>query len=308
MTTMGATEILLSLFFVAVVGFSAGKFGLFDVDARKVFSKFVFYIASSAVIFAALASLTPSDLQKLPKFVAVNSLIYILLFVLLYVVLRLAKIRYALGGTIFYTGLSANCLFLGLPFINALYGSEGVLYAFSFLAIPLSVADLAGFYGLSKWRHRGASISNVLKDFVLNPIILATFAGIGLLLLGTGLWAPLDNAFRLLGSGATGVALFSIGLFLSSVSWRHFKVGPAVAISFIKLLVVPAAAWLVGMFFGLTDVALAVTVLMAAMPSAIFCMVVATEYDLDERATADGIILSSLLFLGTSLFWVHLIQ
>jgi len=308
MFLMGATEILLSLFLVAIAGFLAGKFGLFDVEARKVFSKFVFYIASSAVILAALASLSSDDLQKLPKFVAINSLIYVLLFALLYIVLRLAKIRYTLGGAIFYAGLSANCLFLGLPFINALYGSEGVLYAFSFLAIPLSVADLAGFYGLSKWRNRGASIKKILKDFVLNPIVLATFAGIALLLLGTGLWAPLDKAFNLLGGGATGVALFSIGLFLSSAAWKHFNFGAAAAISFVKLLVVPLVAWLVGVFFGLSGVALAVTVLMAAMPSAIFCMVVATEYDLDEHATADGIILSSLLFLGTSLFWVNLVK
>ena len=70
---MDATEILLALFFVAAVGFTAGKFGLFDVEARKVFSKFVFYVASAAVILAALASLTPADLQKLPKFVAVKA-------------------------------------------------------------------------------------------------------------------------------------------------------------------------------------------------------------------------------------------
>lgn len=305
---MAATEILLSLFLVAVVGFFAGRFGLFDVEARKTFSKFVFYIASSSVILVALAALTPDDLQKLPKFVAVNSAIYMLLFALFYLILRWLKVGYKVGGAIFYTGLTANCLFLGLPFVQALYGSEGVLYVFSFLAIPLSFADLAGFYGLSKWRHKEASLADVLKDFLRNPIVLATLAGAVFLLLGIHLWAPLDKAFNLLGSGATGVALFSIGLFLSTISWRHFRIGAAVLVSVIKLVIVPLLAWLIGMAFGLTDVALAVTVLMAAMPSAIFCMVVASEYHLDERVTADGILLSSILFLATSLVWVYILQ
>lgn len=305
---MAATEILLSLSFVAFAGFLAGKFGLFENEARKTFSTFVFYIASSAIILASLASLTPADLQKLPRFVAVNSLIYVCLFALLYFVLRWLRIGYKLGGAIFYAGLTANCLFLGLPFVQALYGSEGVLFVFSFIAVPMSVADLSGFYGLSKWRHKGAPLGKVFKEFLLNPIVLATVIGVILLLLGIHLWAPLDKALDLLGSGATGLALFSIGLFLSTISWRHFRAGPAVAISVIKLLVAPLLAWLIGLALGLTDVALAVTVLMAAMPSAIFCMVVATEYDLDERVTADGILLSSILFLGTSLVWIQILQ
>jgi len=305
---MTATDILVSLFLVALIGFLAGRFGLFDVEARKTFSKFVFYIASSAVILASLTALTPDDLQKLPKFVAVNSLIYVILFALLYVLLRWRRVSYKVGGAIFYTALSANCLFLGLPFVHALYGPEAVLYVFSFIAIPLSVADLAGFYGLSKWRHSGASFMRVLKDFLYNPIVLATLVGVIFLAFGIHLWAPVDKALNLLGSGATGVALFSIGLFLSAISWQHFRVGPAVVISVIKLIIVPLLAWVVGMAFGLTDIALAITVLMAAMPSAIFCMVVATEYDLDERVTADGILLSSILFLATSLIWVHILQ
>jgi predicted permease len=98
-----------------------------------------------------------------------------------------------------------------------------------------------------------------------------------------------------------------MGLFLARTPLRGFKVKPAIISTMLKLVVAPFIALLLGRLFGLEGIALAVTVIMAALPSAIFCMVVATEYDFDERATADTILLSSVMFIFTSSIWVSLV-
>jgi predicted permease len=132
---------------------------------------------------------------------------------------------------------------------------------------------------------------------------------LGFLLLGIGFRLPqtFKISLDLLGSGASGLALFAMGLFLARTPLRGFKVKPAIISTMLKLVVAPFIALLLGRLFGLEGIALAVTVIMAALPSAIFCMVVATEYDFDERATADTILLSSVMFIFTSSIWVSLV-
>jgi len=301
------TEILLSLFFVMFIGFATGRLKLFNDEARLEFSRFVFYVATAAVIFTSVATIDVEQLSKLPGFVLANSLLYMVVFAVLYIVLRMTSVSYKTGGSILYTSLTPNLIFLGLPFIAALYGREGVLYVVAMVAVPMSVSDLAGFYVLSKWRNGRGAIRAVLKDFITNPLVIATLAGAALLFSGLGLWYPLQRSLDLTGSGATGLALFSVGLFLASSSWRRFQLRTALIISVIKLLLLPLAALAIGKLFGLGQTALAVTVLLAAMPSAVFCTVVATEYKFDEQATVDAVLLSSLLFLLTSLFWVYIV-
>lgn len=290
-----------------LAGMGAGKAKIFDENGRKALSRFVFYIATSALIIDAVLSLSRSELSKLPNFIVVNCIIYVVVFFVLYLTLRFLKIPYKTGASILYAGTTANTVYLGLPVIRALYGAEGILFAVALLTIPSIVADILDFYFLNSWRAGKASFSKVLKDFILNPLVLSSLVGFLLLIIGISLPETLRSSLRLLGSGATGLALFAMGLFLSESSWKNFSIKLPLVTTIIKLLVVPFISYIIGYLCGLSGLALSVTVIMAALPSAIFCMVVATEYEFDERGTADTILVSSLFFLLTSGLWVSLV-
>lgn len=306
MTTIG---LLLSLFVVIIVGYVAGRTSAFNDESRRAISKFVFYIATSALIIQAIVGIDIRDLNKFPLFLTANAVILVLTYVAIYGVLKLARVPYKSGAAILYAGTTANTVFLGLPFIRVLYGDEGVLYAIAFITIPTAVFDIVAFYILSHWRHGHASVRTILSDFVRNPIVVATAVGLCLLPIVDYVPEPLLDGLGLIGDATTGCALFAMGVYLAGSSFRHFKAGTAAAATAVKLLIMPAATYgLARYVFGLQDVALAVTVLMAAFPSAIFCMIVATEYDFDERATADSILLSSVLFIPASIVIVSLLR
>ncbi len=299
--------VLISLLLVIAAGFGAGKLSIFDAGARKTLSKFVFYIATSALIISSLSGLSSSDLSKLPDFALVNCVIYITLFGIVYGLLRLLKVPYKLGGSIMYAGTTANIVYLGIPVMKSMFGAEGVLFTIALLTIPSIIIDILDFYFLSRWRHGKASMKKVLKEFITNPIIISSIVGFALLAIGINLPAPIVSSLDFLGAGATGIALFAMGLFLSESSLKGIRIKPTLVTSFIKLSVAPGIAYGVGTLLGLEGVALSATVILASMPSAIFCMVVATEYELDERVTADTILLSSILFLVTLSAWIRIL-
>jgi predicted permease len=160
---MSTTSVLISLFFMMLAGVAAGKLKLFNEDARTVLSRFVFYIATTALIFEAILSLKIADLGKLPSFITTNAIIYAVLFFVVYLTLRSLKIPYRSGASILYSSTTANTIYLGLPLIRALYGSEGILYAVALLTIPSAVADFLDFYFLNRWRDGSAPMGKVIK-------------------------------------------------------------------------------------------------------------------------------------------------
>ena len=306
---MNTFALLLSLFFVMGVGFVCGKIKFLDETAYKALTKFVFYVATSALIIQAVASINLDDFHKFPRFILANCVIVTLAYILTYLALRLSRVNYKTGASILFAGNVSNSVYLGLPLIRVLYGQEGIIYAIAFLAIPLTLADVLGFYMLSKWRLGKTSITSVLKDFFKNPIIISTAVGVVLLLLNIKLPYFVGAGLDHLGVTATGLALFATGLFLAVFVTRRFNLGSALITSAVKLVLMPAIALVIGKYlFGLSGIPLFVTVMIAAMPSAIFSLIVATECKFDERKTADAILLSSVLFLVTSLVWAGILS
>lgn len=306
MTTL---ELLLSLFIVMGVGFVSGKLRFLDEVAYKALTKFVFFIATSALIILAVSSIDQQDFNKFPRFVVANCVIVVVGYLLVYGALRTSGVHYKAGASILFAGNVANSIYLGLPLVKALYGESGLIYAIVFLAIPLTFADVLGFYLLGKWRLGKVSLRLVLKDFFKNPIVISTAIGLLLLLLKIPLPLFIRSSLDNLGVTATGLALFATGLYLSIFVSKRFSFKSALVTSFTKLIFLPALAYILGkLVFGLSGTPLSVTVMMAAMPSAIFCLIVASQYGFEERKTADAILLSSLLFLGTSVFWAAVLK
>jgi hypothetical protein len=306
---MSTIQLLISLIVVGAAGFCFGKFKFFDEAARKALIKFVFYVATSALLLEAVLSINIHSVGKFARFTFANVVVACGLYVLTYIILRISRVGYKSGASILYAGNVANNIYIGLPLIRALYGTQGLVYAVVFLAIPLTISDVVDFYVLSHWKNNESGFKSVLKELYKNPIVISIAVGVVLLILGVKLPQSINSGLNLLGETASGLALFAMGLYISKTSWRRFKVRAASITSIIKLLVIPALTYVVMKYvFHLTGIALDISVIMAAFPSAIFCMVVASEFQFDEGATADSIVLSTILFVFTSLLWTHYLK
>ncbi|MBQ6796610.1 MAG: AEC family transporter [Clostridia bacterium] len=162
-------------------------------------------------------------------------------------------------GTVF-----SNCGFMGLPLAQAVFGAEGVMYASIFVAVFMLLQWTAGYALMS---DKGTSI----KKALLNPGVIGFAVSLPLLFLPFSLPEGVLYPIKTLASMNTPLAMVVIGAKLACADLKKaFSDGRVYLVSFLRLLVVPAAviAALVFIPVELSDTAKLVLVIEAAAPTA----------------------------------------
>jgi predicted permease len=200
---------------------------------------------------------------------------------------------------IFGLGAAFSNLFLiGLPVVLTALGPEAsfpmlVIIGFhSATFMPLTVILVQA--GRSEGEGMGARVLSVLAEVVRNPVIIALAGGVVLNVIGIGFWPPVASLLDLLGSAAIPCALFALG-----GSLHGYPVGgdaaPAFVLGGLKLIVHPLLVWLIAVpVMGLQGLPVAVAVLMAAMPSAVFVYLFGARYQAAAEVAARTVFLTSV--------------
>jgi len=199
------------------------------------------------------------------------------------------------------TGLQ-NYGYIPLPLCQALFGREvvGVLFAFN-LGVEvamwtIAVATISGHQTGKRWWAP-----------LLNPPILAVVGGIALNFLGAGHWIPssVTTAWHMLGLCAVPLGLLLTGAVLADhatphvlrTGWSAMLLGIGIRLGIMPLLILLMAIP--------ADPALrSVLVVQAAMPSAVFPIVLAKIHDGDMPTALRVVLGTSLVGLVTIPLWL----
>jgi predicted permease len=302
---------LCSLFLIMGSGLLAKKLKLFDSSVAKEFNKFIYYFAIPAVTFISLADSKKDQFENYFKFIALNSIAIIFCYLLLLIILKVFKYEYSKGGAILYSSLTGSNIYFAFPIILGLYGQEYLNYAIIYIVFVIVVSDLSGFIllGLYKEKLDLKSIKDSFLDILKNPVVFASLLGVLSLLLSITIPEFLRDSLNTLSNTTTGLALFSLGIYIASnFSIKGIKYKEVTICSIYKLGVLPLVVLLVFTLFpSSSEIPLRVSVLQAAMPSAAFAVVVSDMFKLDREVTAQSILFTSLLFLLTSVFWINVL-
>lgn len=158
-----------------------------------------------------------------------------------------------------------------------------------FTPISLAILD-ASTAGAMSWRA-------IIMQPLRNPIIVGS--ALGLVLAVTDV-SPPDAAmepFRIIGAAAVPLMLISYGMSLHGQKPLRAGQGrrDVLVASFLKLIVMPAAAWVLGaLVFDLTGHDLFVVVALAALPAAQNVFNYAQRYDRGEAIARDAILLTTI--------------
>lgn len=207
-----------------------------------------------------------------------------------------------------------NSVQLGIPMAAALFGEVGLalhatlvsVHALILLTVATALAerDLAHAAGVSSLRQR---LVTTLRNTVVHPVVLPVLLGLLWNLGGLGLPAPVDELLLLLGSAVVPVCLLLIGLSLAQYGLVQ-HLGRAGTLAAAKLLLLPAAVLVTAHWgFGLNGVALAVPVMMAALPAGSNTLIFAQRYATLEGEATAVIVLSTLAFMLTAPLWLALL-
>lgn len=157
--------------------------------------------------------------------------------------------------------------FVALAVAQKLFPPEGsavVALAMAVIIIPINLLSVSV---VSRFGHGGADLLRTLRAMARNPLILGVGAGLLIRFLPGGLYGPLDVAFDLLGQAAIGMGLVSIGAGLRVADM--ISVRPAIWTPVaLKLLLMPALMWGIGLALGIGGNELAYLVLCGSVPTA----------------------------------------
>lgn len=207
------------------------------------------------------------------------------------------------AGTLALVGLFGNIAYLGLPYAIAVFGESAA--GPCALIVALHVAGSMAFGPLLLARWSGAEGGTVSwRRLVGQPLLWAPAFGLVARTLPDDATGALAAVLTPLGRGAAPAALFMLGLYLYQNRTALRPGAPGVLLHVAtRLVVVPAAAAAVAV--GLVALGMlqpehaAMTVVLAAMPSAITTFAFAQEFAIGRERVAGAIVQSTVLALVT---------
>jgi malonate transporter len=134
----------------------------------------------------------------------------------------------------------------------------------AFIIVPINVESVIV---VSRFADRDANWSRMLRTIALNPLILASLAGLLLRFVPYGLYEPLNETLGLVGRAALGMGLLTIGAGLRPADVLRPRL-PVVLPVFIKLVAFPALLVGLAWAFGVDGPQLQYLALCAAVPTA----------------------------------------
>ncbi len=276
------------------LGALAGRTRLFrdDEPATEALSRYVLYVAFPALVAAQVVD---------PSFVVPREPAFYLAVPLVFgATLALAALtaREHVGTVALVVGFG-NVAFVGLPVVEATLGPSALPLASLAVALHVAVGLTLGPYVLLRAAGRATTRGAIARRLATQPLFWAPLAGVAMRWLPDAAREALVTLATPFGRSASPVALFVLGLYLYGLRDRLRSIDRGdVAHVGLKLLAQPAltfALCLACRQAGWLDVSQArVLTLLAAMPAAVSCFVIAHELETRAERVARTVLTTCL--------------
>lgn len=290
------------IWIVIAVGFLLARFRLVPPDAQRAMGRLVYYVGLPCMLFVTVSAADLGDVLGVQFVIAALSA-----FATLAIFLILARflLRGRSAAELFVGGVSSslvNSANLGFPI--AAYVLGDLTFAAPVLMFQLLVympvqAFVLDQLGRQDAGPRGRALLRGLQQSAVNPMILASMAGLAFAWQGWTLPAPVQESIELMGGIAIPLALLAFGITLVSSSPLSRSGGrrrDVLIASVLKLGVHPALAYLLAAYgFGLDGRSLLAAVVLASLPAAQNALVLALRYEHGVIVARDTVLVSTLI-------------
>lgn len=287
---------MLSLFLMMAVGYIMYRVHILDDAANVRFTKLVLNISLPAQILSSfLGSSGIISKGDVFNMLLLSVAIYFIYGIIGFIFVHALRVPKKEKGTYIFMMMFGNVGFMGFPVIDAIFGSEYLIYAvifnvpFYLLVFSIGIRMMSG--GTGKFNPR----------LLLNIPLISAVLSIILFFLGFKMPELLMNTLDTLGNVTTPVAMILLGATIASMPFRElFDSWRIYAYTAVKLIVLPAVIFL--LLEGLTSLGasvVAVFAVLSGMPTATNTTMVSIEYGGDQKLAAKGIFFTTLLSMVT---------
>lgn len=188
----------------------------------------------------------------------------------------------------------SNAGFMGIPLVESIVGSKGVIYG-SFFVVAFNV--ICWTYGYSMMSG-GAKMN--IKTVLLNPGIIGLIFGLPIYFLKIQLPAILAEPVGFLSNLNTPLAMLVIGSYIARVDLHSFISDMAVyKMAFLRLVAAPALYLLVLMVVRPEPDLLVSSIIQASAPVAANTVLFAVQYHQDSELASKTVAVSTVLSIIT---------
>lgn len=264
--------------------------------------RLVFWVLMPSLLASALA---PLDLSTLPlgRMALAIWLALAAGTVLSLLLSRAFALPHASATSVVQGGIRFNNL-MGFAISGAMFGAGGTAMGAVATGVIVPFVNVVVVLVFALGRGPGARLSplRVLRQLLMNPLILGCAAGFGAAALG-GLPPGVQPLMRILGQAAIALGLLCVGAALTLGALRA-RPGLQAATCVIKLVLMPLLTLLLGRAFGLDPLPLAVAVVFMAVPTATTSYVMARAMGGDAPLMAALTTTEHVLAVVTLPFWL----
>lgn len=278
---------LLPILLIAGAGYALGRF--LKIDPRPV-SQINFYILMPCLIFNQLASsqLQGTDFARMAAFALV---IFAVMGLITYLVGKLLKFERTLLVAVLLSVVFINSGNYGLPLISFAFGEPGMAHASIYFITIAILINTAGIVIASMGR---SSIKQSLSGLIKLPSIYALFLALIFNALGWTLHPAVQKPVSLLSDMAIPAMLLLLGLQLHGADGKNERLALGTA-GILRMLVAPAIAIGLSMAMGLSGPARQAAITESAMPSGVFAIVLASEYNIRPGFVTSVVLVTTVL-------------
>lgn len=285
-----------------LVGYFTVKKGMFTKESLGSITSFLLYIVTPCLIVSSFLSAESGKLDGWTMLLAVvlPALSIVISIAVSYLFFRrepLGRRRVLRFSTVF-----CNVGFMGIPLVEGIVGSEGVLYGSFFIAVFNIFCWTYGYVMMGGGKVR-------LKALLLNPGVIGIVIGLPLYLLDVPVPALFVEPVELISALNTPLAMIVVGGYIAQVKLRAFVSDLAVyKMAVLRLVVAPllylALVWLLRP----DETLLMSTVIQAATPVAANCVLFAVQYGSDAELASKSVAVSTALSVVTIPLLTVLVQ
>lgn len=281
------------LIFVAMmlIGYLLARRGTLGPEFTRTASKLVIDVFLTGTILNSIIKTgSERSLSNLGEIILMTFVVQILGYVIAAITMRFVSAEKNRAAPMELLIAVPNTMFIALPIAESIYGSYAVLIvSVSCIAFNLLLYS----YGI--WKMKGGSIGKLRVRDVFSVPLIATLAGILILLLRIHVPGVLMNLFGTLNGATMPLSMMVIGASLGSVSLLEAFRNPILAlVSLLRLIIIPVLAWLVCRLMTDDTVLLMTCMLIAAAPSAVMITIVSIQYGRDGVFSSEGVLHSTV--------------
>lgn len=280
------------LFIIMLIGIAAKKLNAVSDRFEKDLADFILNVSLPAMLIEAMNFEFSAERLRNGGMVVLLGAITMLASAAFGVLLtKLLRIKSPKRNIYQYMIIFSNVGFMGIPVIEAIYGSAGAFYA-ALYNIPFDVL----VWTLGVIVMDGADGGKISPKDLLNPGLIATAVGFIMFAFSIRLPGALSEALNLVGGVTTPLSMLLIGFILAGSGIKETFANPIIYLmSLIRLLAIPLVCFITFRLFVADGILLGSLVIMPAMPAAANTAIFASKYRGDTGTASQCIFVSTLL-------------